>query len=102
VRWFLIFIGVCLGLAALRAAIAVLIVAIVLSLLWGMLFKPAETVGFAALLIFMGLLNQHPLPVLLVIAFFLSVALLRRPTEPPTDGSKGSDEAATSQNCNQH
>lgn len=80
-RWFLIFIGVCLALTVLRAALAVLLIVVVLSLFWGALFRPAETFGFILLLLFSAVLQTHTIAVLILIGFLGFIVLLRQPAE---------------------
>jgi hypothetical protein len=81
-RWLLIVVGLCLALTVLRAALAVLLIAWLLLVLWGILFKPAETFGLLALLMFGAVLQTHTVAVLLIVGFLACVALVGRPDQP--------------------
>jgi hypothetical protein len=63
-------------LTVLRAALAVLLIVLVLSVLWGALFRPAETFGFILMLLFSAVLQTHTLAVLILIGFLCCVALV--------------------------
>lgn len=80
-RWLLIVIGVCFALAVLRAAIVVLFILVALSVLWGVFFRPAETFGFIALLLFSAVLQTHTIAVLVLIGFLGLVVIASRPVE---------------------
>lgn len=85
-RWLIFILVACLALAVLKATIIALLIIFGLMILWGVLFRPAETFGFIALMGFMSLLEQRPLPVLLLIGFLGLIALMQRPAakaEPP-------------------
>lgn len=83
-RWFLLFIGLCLALTVLRAAIVALLIVLALSLLWGAFFRPAETFGFVALLLFGAVLQTHTIAVLLLIGFLAFVTRFRWEKVEPT------------------
>jgi hypothetical protein len=78
-RWLVIIIVACLLLTVLKAAIAVLLILLGIAVLWGVYFRPAETVGFFALMCFMSVLERYPLPVLLLIGLLGVLAYLQRP-----------------------
>ena len=78
-RWVLLLLGMCVALTVLRAALAVLLIVLALSLLWGLFFRPAHCFGCGALLLFAAVLQTHTLAVLLVIGFLGFIALVRRP-----------------------
>ena len=50
----------CLLIAVLQGMLAVLAVALVLAILWGLLFRTAETAGFLALLLYLRALELWP------------------------------------------
>ena len=69
-------------LTALRAAIVVLVIVVFLSLVWGALFRTAETFGLLLLMMFMSVLNQQPLAVLSLIGFLGFIALMQKSPTP--------------------
>lgn len=97
-RWFAIIIVACLALTVLRAAIVVLVVAVGLSVLWGVFCRPAETFGLLLLLAFISLLNLYPLAVLSLIGFLGFIALVRGPVSEElastSEASLSTDEVA--------
>ena len=48
-RWPTIFVFTCVAIAALHAVLPVLVVLLLLSVLWGVLLRPAEMLGFIAM-----------------------------------------------------
>lgn len=51
---------VCVIVSALQGLVAVLAIAIVLFILWGLLFRTAETIGLLVMLGLMAALQSHP------------------------------------------
>lgn len=77
---------VCLLLAALQALLAILAVAFVLLLVWGLLFRTRETVGLIAFCLFLEALFTHPFVTIGVIAVLAGVVWIARikEAESPT------------------
>ena len=50
----------CLVVAAAKASIAILFAACILSLVWGAMFRPAQTFGFIGLCLLSALLQRYP------------------------------------------
>lgn len=50
----------CLALAALQAVLSLMVVAIVLLLVWGLIFRTRETVGLLLVGLFLSALQAHP------------------------------------------
>jgi hypothetical protein len=97
-RWLAIIIVACWVLAVLRVALIVLVVILALLILWGLLFRPAETVGAILLFVFLGLLEQHPVAVMLLVGV-LAVASLQSRRVHANSGSEepqGNESAETS------
>ena len=59
---------VVLVIAAAQAVLAGLVLGIVLLLIWGLLFRTAETVGLIVVLVFLKALDVHPLLTICVTA----------------------------------
>ncbi|MBC2653284.1 hypothetical protein [Novosphingobium aerophilum] len=53
--------AVCLVLAALRFAIAALLIAVCVLLIWGALFYARETIAFLCVAVACGMMEHHPL-----------------------------------------
>ena len=51
----------CVALCVAQAAIAILVLATILALLWGLFCRPAETIGLMCTLGLLNLLATHPL-----------------------------------------
>ena len=88
-RWLVFVLVACLALAVLKATIIALLVTFGLMILWGVLFRPAETFGFFALMCFMSILERYPLPVLLLIGLLGVLAYLQRPDNAPSSNERG-------------
>lgn len=77
---------VCLLLAALQALIAILTVAFVLLLVWGLLFRTRETVGLIAFCLFLEALFVHPFTTIGIIVLLAAIVLIANVgTEVPPD-----------------
>lgn len=81
-RWLVILVGLCIALTVLRAALAVLLIVLVVSILWGAFFRPAETFGSILLVLFSAVLQTHTLAVLILIGVLGFVVVVRRPVAP--------------------
>ncbi|WP_298200374.1 hypothetical protein [Novosphingobium sp.] len=60
--------AVCLGLAALRFAIAALLIAVCVLLIWGALFYARETIAFLCVAVACGMMEHHPVVTLAALA----------------------------------
>lgn len=105
-RWIVIIILACLAVTVLKAAVTLLLILLGLAVLWGVFFRPAETFGFVALLVFSAVLQTHTVAVLVLIGFLGFIAFMRRPIEPRehtaeepplllADHSSGADRGAS-------
>lgn len=72
---------VCLLVAALQALLAILAVAFVLLLVWGLLFRTRETVGLIAFCLFLEALFAHPFATICVTAVLAGLVLIARMKE---------------------
>jgi hypothetical protein len=81
-KLFATFFVFCLILAAAKAAIAVLAIAIMLALLWGAIFRPAQTYGFIATCLIVSLFSRYPGWCLILIAMAILGALCRQMPKP--------------------
>jgi hypothetical protein len=72
----------CLILAAAKAAITVLAIAILLALIWGAIFRPAQTYGFLATCLIISLFNRYPGWCLLTTALIVVLPAFRRIRQP--------------------
>lgn len=77
-RWLLIFLTLCVALTVLRAAAAVLLIALAILFLRGAIFRTAETCTLLFLLLLTSLTSQHPIAVLMTFAYLGSLALVRQ------------------------
>lgn len=87
-RWVMLFIAAGLALTVLKAAIVVLLLMIALAILWGIFFRSAQTFGLLAFLVFTSLLQQHPVPVLVLVGVLGVIAYVRRPAGPSSAGAE--------------
>ena len=71
-HWFLILLVLCLGLSLLQYAVVALVLVLLISLLWRVYSRPAETFGLLGFLLFASVLMAHPLT---VISFMALLAL---------------------------
>jgi hypothetical protein len=69
-------IAACVVCAALQAAATVLVLAIVLAAVCGLIARPRETVGLLALVFAAGLIDRHPLVLLVAAAALFLTAFL--------------------------
>lgn len=75
----------CVILAAIRAAIAALFIIFVVALLWSACARPRETLGFVGVCLLAGLIQDHGLAFLGVVALGLIVTLVRSNSSNTTD-----------------
>jgi hypothetical protein len=73
------------ALSVLQYALAVLMLAFLLLLVWGAIVHPAETVGGLAFFLFATVLVNHTLATLGAIAFLGFWLIVRRPDAPPSN-----------------
>ena len=62
-----IFLSACVIFAALKAAIVALVIAFIVSLLWGFYLHPREVMAFLAYCALLGLVGAHPTATLLIV-----------------------------------
>ena len=78
----------CVILAAAQATIAVLAIATLLALMWGAIFRPAQTYGFIATCLVVSLFSRYPGWCMVMIALVMLVTAFRglpEETTNPTD-----------------
>jgi hypothetical protein len=83
-RWPTIFVFTCVAIAALQAALPVLLVLLLLSVLWGVILRPVELLGFTGLLVFASAFQAHGLALVMLAGVLGLVALVRGPTTQET------------------
>lgn len=71
------FFACCVILAAAKVTFAVLAIATLLILIWGAIFRPAQTYGFIATCFIVSLLGRYPGWCLLMIGMVILVTALR-------------------------
>lgn len=76
-----IFLSACVMFAALKAAIAALLMLFLLSLLWGLYLHPREVTGFMAYCTALSLIGAHPSASLAIIGFVVIAAQFVRVRE---------------------
>jgi hypothetical protein len=69
-------IGACLVLAVLRLALAVLLVVMLIGIVAGLFYRPAETFGLFVFLLIASLANEHGGALLLVVGLAVVSALV--------------------------
>jgi NAD/NADP transhydrogenase beta subunit len=75
----------CLIIAAAKAAVAGLVLAVLLVLTWGAVFRPAQTLGFIASCLIISLLNRYPgWSIALVTMLILATTIRPSPQEKIT------------------
>ena len=74
---FLLVAGVIIGVA--RALMPVLILTVIASLLWAVITRPLELLGFVTLLLMAESLSLRPVTTILCVAGVAAFALVRRP-----------------------
>ena len=76
-HWFLILLIASLALSLLQHAIVALAIVLVLAILWGAYYRPAELFGLLAFSLVAHLLGKIPGPALALLAFVGLMALIR-------------------------
>ena len=76
---------VALVIAALQGLVAVLVIAIVLLLIWGLLFRTAQTVGLIILGLLLTALQVHPWLTISAGLLLAGALLIGRVKDPPDD-----------------
>lgn len=74
---FLLVAGVTIGVA--RAMMPILILTAISSLLWAVITRPLELLGFVTLLLMAEALSLQPVATILSVAFVVSLIVVRRP-----------------------
>ena len=72
----------CVILAAAKVTIAVLAIATLLILIWGAIFRPAQTYGFIATCLIISLVGRYPSWCIVVIALAILVSACRAQPVP--------------------
>ncbi len=72
----------CVILAAAKVAIAILAVAILLILIWGAIFRPAQTYGFIATCLIVSLISRYPGWCVVAIVLAILVTAIRAQPAP--------------------
>lgn len=78
-----IFLSACVVFAAIKAAIAALLMLVILSLLWGFYLHPRETVAFMAYCGMLALISSQPIATLAIVAVAIIFAQVERPGDDP-------------------
>ena len=68
----------CVIIAAAKATIAIFAIATLLALVWGAIFRPAQTYGFIATCLITSLVSRYPGWCLVTIALVVLVTAVRR------------------------
>ncbi|MCO4092870.1 MAG: hypothetical protein HEQ34_13100 [Sphingorhabdus sp.] len=77
----------CVILAAAKATIVILAIAILFALVWGAIFRPAQTYGFIATCFIVSLFSRYPGWCLAAIVLVAVVTALRTTTTEATNQS---------------
>ena len=80
-----IFLSACIVFAALKAAIAALLIVLILSLLWGFYLHPRETCAFMAYCGMLALISRQPIATLVIVAVAIAFAQVMRPAHDPPE-----------------
>lgn len=73
----------CVALAVVKAAVAALLLALVIVLIWALCLHPREAFGFMTYCTVMGLINAQPTLVIAVIVLLIVVGQLTKNYEQP-------------------
>jgi lysylphosphatidylglycerol synthetase-like protein (DUF2156 family) len=84
VKWFLILLVACVAVTALKFAIIALILALIITLLWGAYAHPGELFGTLAFFLAANLLMTHTVACLTLVGFIGFWLIVRRPDATPT------------------
>lgn len=76
---FLIIACVIIGVA--RAVTPVFVLTLIISLVWAVINRPLELMGFAVLLLVAESLSLRPLTTILCVAFVVSLVVVRKPND---------------------
>lgn len=96
-RWFLIFLGVCFAIAALKYAIIALALVLIISVIWAAITQPAELLGTVALFVAANLLMTHTAACFTLIGFLGFWLIVRRP-DPETDRANQDQSPSSDEN----
>ena len=66
-----------------QSAVAALVIVLLLTLLWGVLFRPRETFGFLMFGVIMNLFEHHAGACIAVIGCLMVAAVIAGPPAPP-------------------
>ena len=76
------FLLACVLLSLMQAVIAAAVVVYVGLLLWGLIFRPTQTLGFVGLCLFLRAFETHPVATICVIGCLIAIVLKQKRAEP--------------------
>lgn len=85
-RWLLILLVACVALTALKFAVIALILALIITVLWGAYAHPAELFGTLVFFVMANLLMTHTVACFALVAFLGFWLIVRRPDRAPPEG----------------